>query len=298
MYQADVNATKEFLIKQLQPCTTPKGMEWLNQKLEQLNSSDAPDKDLYMAFSATPRFVGKNKLQLTEADVQEANSIRKGFNPSNWTADQAARTLLLISVPHAEAQVFQQKIEKLFSTADMGEQVALYGSLPVLPHPELFKARASEGVRTNIGSVFEAVVLDNPYPADYVEEDAFNQLVLKTIFVGKSISRIYGLDKRSNVKLAHMLSDYAHERWAAGRTVTPELWRPIGPFIDEVILNDIKKLFAHPEKVQHEAAALACAQSNYALAKELLNEHPELKMQVETGELNWQQLTSKTLALN
>nr|WP_262910428.1 EboA domain-containing protein [Pontibacter silvestris] len=273
-------------------------MDWLDKKLELLNSSGARDKDLYLAFSATPRFVGKNKLQLSKADVQQANDLRTGFNPSSWTSDQTARTLLLLSLPHSDAEAFQQKIEKLFDTADMGEQVALYGSLPLLPHPELFKPRASEGVRTNIGSVFEAVVLDNPFSADYMEEDAWNQLVLKTIFVGKPINQIYGIDRRSNSKLAHMLSDYAHERWAAGRSVTPELWRPVGPFIDATILKDIKKLFSLPEEVQHEAAALACVQSNFAPAIALLNEHPDLKTRIEADELNWQQISDKALALN
>ncbi|WP_460922667.1 EboA domain-containing protein [Pontibacter brevis] len=271
----------------LKRSTTDRGIEWLTQKTGQLGSEAAMGKDLYLAFSAAPRFVGKEKLQVTDADLEQANNIREGFNPIRWTADQAARTLLLLSLPAQDADAFVKKVETLFSTADMGELVALYGSLPLLPHPEKFKKRAAEGVRTNIGDVYEAVALENPYPAEYMEEDAWNQLVLKTLFVGKPLYRIYGLEERSNPKLARMLTDYAHERWAAGRPVSPELWRPVGPFIDETNIQDIKKLFSQPNEAEREAAALACAKSSYGPARELLETHPDLKQKVESNELNW-----------
>jgi len=296
-YQANLKTSQEFLLQLYRKNATPEALNWLTPKLELLATA-ASDKDLYLAFSSAPRFVGKAPLQLEETDLQEANRIREGFNPSRWTTDQAARTLLLLSVPHDEESAFVSRLSKLFNTADMGELVALYASLPLLPHPKAFVKQAAEGVRTNMGNVFEAIALDNPYPADYLEEGAWNQMVLKTVFVGKPLYRIYGLEKRSNPTLARILSDYAHERWAAGRPVTPELWRPVGPFIDERIIEDIKKLFAHPDAIQHEAAALACAQGSYVPARELLENYPELKKQVESGELNWSLIGHKALIQN
>ncbi|WP_161888466.1 EboA domain-containing protein [Pontibacter russatus] len=287
MYQADISATKAFLKGIFERSTTPQGRAWLTQKTELVSSGSAKEKDFYLAFSAAPRFVGKEHLQLTEADLAQADALRAGFNPSRWTADQAARTLLLLSLPAQDADAFVKQVETLFGTADMGEQVALYGSLPLLPYPERFSKRASEGVRTNIGDVYEAVALDNPFPSEYMEEDAWNQLVLKTLFVGKPLYRIHGLDQRSNSELTRMLSDYAHERWAAGRPVSPELWRTVGPFIDEHTIHDIQRLFSQPDELEREAAALACAQSSFGPARELLNSHPDLKQQVESGELNW-----------
>lgn len=269
-------------------------VDWLYQKLELVTDSTT-DKDLYLAFSSAPRYAGKSLLQLDKNEMQGANRLREGFNPSRWTVDQVARTLLLLSIPHQDQTSFLKKLNKLFDTADMGELVALYAALPLLPHPNAFMLRAAEGVRTNMGNVFEAIALDNPYPADYFEEGAWNQMVLKTVFVGKPLCRIYGLEKRSNPTLARILSDYAHERWAAGRSVTPELWRPVGPFIDDRIIEDIRKLFKHPDTIQHEAAALACAQGNYIPAKELLVSHPHLQQQVESGELNWNLIGEKYL---
>ncbi|WP_377481677.1 EboA domain-containing protein [Pontibacter toksunensis] len=296
MYQADINAGKAFLKKLLANSTSDQGMEWLTQKMNQLASDSAKDKDLFLAFSAATRFVGKETLYVNEEDLKQADTIRKGFNPSRWTADQAARTLLLLSLPAQDADAFVKKVETLFSTADMGELVALYGSLPLLPYPDKFRERAAEGVRTNMGDVYEAVALENPYPAEFMEEDPWNQLVLKTLFVGKPLYRIYGIDSRSNPKLTRMLSDYAHERWAAGRPVSPELWRPVGPFIDETNIKDIQKLFSQPNETEREAAALACAHSSYGPARELLEAHPELKHKVKNGEINWSQIGSKALA--
>ncbi|TPE44437.1 EboA domain-containing protein [Pontibacter mangrovi] len=296
MYQADIQQTITFLKELLENSTTPQGLQWLNQKMEQINSGNAKTSQFYLAFSAAPRFVGKAPLQLSPQDLSTADAIRPGFNPSHWNAAQAARTLLLLSLPHQDGQAFFRQVETLFDTADMGELVALYAALPLLPHPELFRLRAAEGFRTNMGDVFEAVALDNPYPADYMEEDAWNNMVLKTLFVGKPIFRIYGIEKRRNAKLARILSDYAHERWAAGRPVSPELWRPVGPFIDEVLLADIRKLFDQPDELEQEAAALACAQSDNSAARELLNSHPQLKARVDKGELTWRQIGDKALA--
>jgi hypothetical protein len=113
------------------------------------------------------------------------------------------------------------------------KQSALYQSLPIMPYPKELTQRAAEGVRSNITSVFDAVAHHNPYPADYMDDDAFNQIVLKALFVGSPLYKIQGLDRRANRKLAKMLIEYAHERWSAGRVISPELWRPVGPFIDE-----------------------------------------------------------------
>ncbi|WP_299826564.1 EboA domain-containing protein [uncultured Pontibacter sp.] len=298
LYQADISAVKEFLKDLIRKTASPESIEWLTQKLTLVSSNAYQAKDLYLAFSAAPRFVGKENLQVNKQDLQQATDIRAGFNPSNWTTAQAARTILILSIPHQNPETYLATIEKLFNTADMGELVALYAALPLLPHPEQFRKRASEGVRTNMGDVYEAVALNNPYPSDYMEEDAWNQMVLKTLFVGKPIYRIYGIEKRVNPKLARMLSDYAHERWAAGRTVSPELWRSVGPYLDDTLLNDVKKLFAQPNDLEKAAAALACTQSNFAPAQELLNEHATLKESVMRGEITWDLIGNRLLEIN
>ena len=65
-------------------------------------------------------------------------------------------------------------------------------------------------------------------------------MILKALFVGSTLAPILGLDARANPELARILLDYAAERGAAGREITPELWRPVVPFSDH---PDIKPLY-------------------------------------------------------
>ena len=90
-----------------------------------------------------------------------------------------------------------------------------------------------------------------------------------------------------------MLSDYAHERWAASRYVTPELWRPVGKFLNEEFLNDIKRLFEKGSDLDKQAAALALNDSDFAPAKKFLDDHRHLHSQIKSGELNWDLISEK-----
>jgi hypothetical protein len=284
--KADQSSVGTYLLNLFEIYATPPAYEWLSARLQELENNAGQQK-LYTAFSAATRFAGKDKLHLTEAELQEAHELLPGFNPQGWTMVQLARTILVLQYPSANADAYVQAIETLFGTADMGEQVALYGALALLPYPEQFVARASEGVRTNMGDVLESIMLNNPYPAAYLPEGAWNQMVLKAVFTGKPLYKIWGLDERSNPALATMLINYAHERWAAGRFVSPELWRPVSRHMTTEMLADIKKVFLLQEEIYKKAASLACAHSNLPEAKELLGKHPLYRDQIESGELTW-----------
>jgi hypothetical protein len=117
-------------------------------------------------------------------------------------------------------------------------------------------------------------------------------MVLKAFFTEKPVEEIIGLDERSNERLAKTLSDYAHERWAAHRQVSPLLWRCVGPFINEQLLSDIEKLSASGNQLEKEAAALAVYHSSYAPAKKLLSEN--LKREIDNKKLTWKILAEKT----
>ncbi|EDX85950.1 hypothetical protein S7335_3653 [Synechococcus sp. PCC 7335] len=287
---------KALLYQWLEQQTSSEQLAWLEDKLEQLNKKDVSERLLFTTFSSVPRYTTKADLKLADSDVREANSIRVGWVPSGWSLDQAGRSLILLSLPTHDAQRYHTLVEKLFSAADVSEQIALYQSLPLLPHPHLFVARAAEGLRTSITAVFNAIALNNPFPGDYFERLTWNQMVLKAVFVDSPLHLIQQLDQRANPELARMLSDYAHERWAAKREVTPELWRLIGPFLNDQFLSDLERALDTSRKEQQLAAAIACIQSSLPSAQKLLSQYPAVKAEIVDYQLDWDKYSQQYLA--
>lgn len=282
-------STTDLLYRWLSQQVTQASLAWLDEKREQI-AQGAATRVFFTAFSAVPRYTGKKDLELTPADLRAASEVRTGWFPAHWSVDQSARTLLLLALPLDETEKYLRSLELVFSAADVGELVALYQALPLLPYPEKLKARAAEGVRSNMTAVFNAVALRNPYPAKHFDDLAWNQMVLKALFVGSPLNLIQGLDRRANPELAKMLVDYAHERWAAKRAVSPELWRLVGKHATTAMLADLERVFADPDPAQKAAAALACCQSDLPQAQALLASHSELHAAIQTGTLTWNSL--------
>ena len=210
------------------------GLDWLDRKIEEI-AKTAKTRTLFTSYSAVPRYLGRQKLNLSNEDLQAANELVTGWNLGEMTLDRAGRILLLLSFPSEDSDRYVATLEQIIAAADVEEAIAFYRSLPLLPHPEKFQLRAAEGIRTNMTSVFNAVALNNPYPARYLDDLAWNQMVLKALFVGSPLHPIYGLKSRNNPQLCQMLIDYACERLAAHRTVSPELWELVMPFKPEVV---------------------------------------------------------------
>ena len=257
---------------------------WLTEK------GSASPIELMTAFVASPRFLTK---KIVNVDLELETALKDnvpGFSVTGWSLVRTARVWLLTQLDDSDKDAFVKNIETLFDTAEMNELVALYSALPLLAYPEQWLFRATDAVRSNMGFVFDAIALHNPYPANYFSELAWNQLVLKTIFNDKPVHFITGLEERENKNLALILSDFAHERWAAGRSVAPNVWRLVSKFMDETLLSDMKYLFASRQLENQEAAALACYESEYAPAKSLLSEYPEFEKSINEGALTWSNL--------
>nr|WP_255547672.1 EboA domain-containing protein [Mucilaginibacter sp. dw_454] len=234
-----------------------------------------------------PRKTGKAPLNITTEQSTAISQAIPGFSVDDWTVDHLGRAYLLMNLDSSNKEEYFRKIENLFLAAEMGEQVALYSSLPLLSHHELWIKRCSEGIRSNIATVLEAIMYNNPYPSQNLDQAAWNQLVLKAFFTDKEIGKITGIDARANKDLAYVISDYAHERWAAGRELNPNMWRLVGPFIDDKLFADIQRLFDDGKLTDRRAAALAIIASNYAPAKTLLTKYPELEKVIENKNLSW-----------
>lgn len=247
---------------------------WFDSTLERVRHATR-DTELNLAFGLVSRKLGKADLALTAEELRAADAVRTGWDPELWSVDQAARIALVIATP-GDADAFVRRLDLLCATADVAELVALYRGLPLYPWPERHRLRAAEGVRTNMKAVFEAVAHANPYPAEQLPKGAWNQMVLKALFVGSALDPVIGLDRRGNASLAQMLCDYAHERWSASRPVSPELWRCVGPFARGAMIDDLSHVIRTGTEAERLAAALALWRSPDPAAANVLQQHASL----------------------
>jgi len=279
-----------FLKRNLEAIATPEAMDWLGLQVAKVKADNGSMK-LFLSFSQASRHFSKASLNLSSQQKQEAEKIRTGFSPENWTVLQTARTILVLeAMGEEDHEKWFENIQKLFESADIHEQEALYGALPIYPFPEKFIKRAAEGLRSNMTSVFDAIALDNPYPLAFLDEQAWNQMVLKAIFMQRPLYRIIGIDQRHNSSLAKTLVDYIHERWSAGRRVIPELWRFLAPYIDDEVAGLLEKVLQEGDHLEKSAAALSCFNSKSVSAKSLLDKYPEIKKKIEKGEITWMEV--------
>jgi hypothetical protein len=250
------------------------------------------DRAVFLAISLVHRRIGKDDLALSAADVAAADKARPGWRPAGWSLDQAARIFLVLVAGGSPAR-FAERLEQLFATADVGELIAFYRGLPLYPEQPRYMERAGEGLRTNMKAVFEAVAHKNPYPAEQFDEHRWNQMVVKALFIGSSLHPIQGIERRWNADLTRMLCDYAHERWAAGRPVSYELWRGVGRHADKAAVNDLVRVLDGGAPIERQAAALALGESSHRDAASALGRDPALAAAVRAGQISWDALAAK-----
>jgi hypothetical protein len=289
---AQTEEVKNILTAIIRDHLSPETWGWLAEKSILGNQSS---QQLNLSFVSIPRKTGKQVIHFTSQQQEALSAARPHFSIENWSIDRLSRVWLLLHIDPSKKENYIHTIENLFSAAEMNELVALYSSLPVLHYPESWAHRCTEGIRSNIGIVLEAIICNNPYPSEQLTDAAWNQLVMKAFFTDKPIHKIVGLDQRANKELANILWDYANERWAASRTVNPQLWRCIGKFIDAKNFPGIQRIYNSADETEREAAALACYESSYPAAKELLNQNNVLKSQIESGVLTWDTLAKKLI---
>jgi len=70
----------------------------------------------------------------------------------------------------------------------------------------------------------------------------------------------------------------------------PELWRFVGPFINEENIKDIEVVLQTGDLLQEKAALLACNKSSFDKARNLLDENHVIKEAIETGGITWESI--------
>lgn len=284
------STAKGLLSEWLQPRLPSEQWSWLQERLIAISRSNS-DKELYIALGMAPRILGKSDLELSEAELSEANTAVAGWNPADWSIDGAARILMLLTLAEKNPDNFGQMLRSLCATADVSEAIVYYRGLALFPQSDELNNQIGEGLRTNMRAVFEAIAHNNPYPAEHFDDHRWNHMILKALFVESRLYPIQGLDRRANSELAEILCHYAHERWAAGRSVTAELWRCVGPHSNTTMLEDLARASQSEDQLEHRGAMLALSQCPLSRSTELLAAYPNTAQAIAKGELTWDALT-------
>ena len=275
-----------FLDTLLKERLPPDQYNWLQERLALLNNEDSL-RDIHITFGLIPRRLGRQDLAATSEENATAGTLANGWKLSGWSIDMTARVLLLCSIAQQTNRDFGQLFKSMCQTADLGETISLYRGTALYPQSDLLDRQIGEGLRTNMRAVFEAIAHNNPYPANHFSELRWNHMVLKALFVDSTLYPIHGLDERANPELARILCDYAHERWSANRPVTPELWRCVGPFATDDMIDDLQKALQSADPLEQQGAVLALSTCPDPRAEQLLVNYPQQSLAVANGELSW-----------
>lgn len=221
-------------VKLVKPKFSTKELNWITSKIAIISKLEN-SKKFAVFYSLASRFIGNESPSFTAEDIKELQTIYPGFNPVQWSKLDISRVLLMLAL---DVSINKEILFSFFEIAEMNEQISLYKGLFLLPNAIEFKHQFTDGIRTNMVNVFDSIAAGNPFAKTYLNENAWNQLILKSLFLDRKLYVIEGIDAGKNINLANMLQDYVKERWAAGRDVSLEIWRMIEGFLRK----DIKEL--------------------------------------------------------
>lgn len=259
---------------------------WLKTRLNE-TIKECSTKKLYLTYTLCSSNIEQGDIDFNENSDDEIENYLKSKKANTL---ELARIFLLVKVLEANDTFFKDKVINLIQVADISELVTFLNYLVLLPNAENFKFVGVEALRTNIATVFDAIAMDNPYPSLYFNEQQWNQMYLKAAFMQRDLSKILGIDIRANKELARIISDYAHERWAASRDIDPQFWRPVSNYIQGQLLSDIERLFKSDNHLENKAAALVCFKSKDEKIQQMLVDYPKFEKQLKNGILTWDDL--------
>lgn len=221
------NDTFAQLSKVIEHTAPEVGCQWLQQSIQALQNSADPAQDASMFSAMARRQLGSEPLPPGSGAVSVG---RYPLPLDGWILGDLGRVVLLLSVAANREDGGARFITAVFRMGDEQERAAIVRGLMLLPDPPALKSLALEVGRTNSVLLYRALANGNPYPASYFTEREFNQVVLKSLFIGVPVDLIVGLRERANAELSRMCEDYVEERLNAFRSVPPDIWLAVGPF--------------------------------------------------------------------
>ena len=257
--------------------------QWIRNNVDSILRTRETSK-LYLLYSLLGSRIAIDPINFDTDGLPEATYLLG----QNINKRELSRLYLLIEALETDFEYFSAKVAKIIELADTTELITFLKYLVLLPQADYFKSTAVEALRTNITPVFEAISMRNPYPSAYFDDQQWNQMYLKAAFMQLDLAAIVDVDERSNADLARIISDYAHERWAASRQIDAMIWRPVSKFMNEVLLTDMKRLLDSNDPSENKAGALCCFYSEDDVALSMLSDkRPDIMKQIEQSNLDW-----------
>tara|TARA_R110002020_G_scaffold466202_1_gene688570 strand:+ start:143983 stop:144837 length:855 start_codon:yes stop_codon:yes gene_type:complete len=262
------------------------GFKWMEEKIK-ATLGLRTSRDFFMAYSLlASKLDPERRLKQVPSD---SGTVQYLYS-QKATVLQVGRVYLLVCALEADKDFFSPNVARIIQVADTGELETFLKYLVLLPSAENYKYVAVDALRTNIATVFDAIALNNPYPGRYFDDAQWNQMYLKAAFMQRDLDQIMDVDKRANGDLARIISDYAHERWAASRTVDPYFWRPVSPFLQGPLLQDMKRLLESADPLENRVGAICCSLSKKEGAQKLLSQYPDLEREITENKISWKNL--------
>jgi len=202
------NLRLEDLRAALEARVDAEALGWLDETLAELGNEPTRVRT---AFPAVGRKLGREPLD-PDADRDDVHA---------WTIDDAGRALMLAALGEAA----EAELADLYRFGDTFEQRGLLRALPYLPIGDRALGLIDDAIRTNDTRLIAAAL--GPYATEHLDDDAYDQAVLKCVFCEIPISPLDGLPQRTTPSGSRMLAAFVHERVAAGRSIPAEVWEVI-----------------------------------------------------------------------
>jgi hypothetical protein len=229
----------EQLWSALEQRAAPEGLAWLRESVEAVEADPAAVRT---RFPMAGRKVGRGPLE-PDADADDVHA---------WTVDDAARTLLLIALGDG----VEVELGDLYRFGDAAERRGVLRALPFLPVADRAMFLVDDAIRTNDTRLVAAAL--GPYATEHLDDAAYDQAVLKCVFIGVPIAPLDGLPGRATAETARMLAAFVHERVAAGRDIPAEVWDVIdrNPPAAELAAIEAERQSEFPDRRDAAARAL------------------------------------------
>jgi hypothetical protein len=184
---------------------SPEALAWLRESVAAIEADAAAVRT---RFPMAGRKVGRAPLD-PDADADDVHA---------WTIDDAARTLLLVALGDG----VEAELRDLYRFGDAAERRGLLRALRYLPVADRAMDILDDAIRTNDTRLVAAAL--GRYATEHLDDAAYDQAVLKCVFIGVPIAPLDGLPGRATPETARMLAAFVHERVAAGRDIPAEVW--------------------------------------------------------------------------